>query len=145
MPQAMPPMTLYVMNVRYLMRPAPATMGAKVRTMGTKRARTIALGPYFSMKSWAFSKFSCLKSLELGRLKSFGPRNLPIMYPTWSPMTAASTIRVHTSHSGWLMYWPSATKRPAVNSSESPGRNAKSPDSAKTMSRMPGRANVSIR
>ncbi len=79
MPQATPPTTLYVRKVRYFMRPAPATMGAKVRTMGTKRARTIALGPYLSMNSCAFSRFSCLKSLELGRLKSRGPKNLPIM------------------------------------------------------------------
>ncbi|CAM5377832.1 hypothetical protein STENM327S_05102 [Streptomyces tendae] len=79
MPQVTPPITLYVRKVRYFMRPAPATMGAKVRTMGTKRARTIALGPYSSMNSCAFSRFSCLKSLELGRLKSLGPKNLPIM------------------------------------------------------------------
>lgn len=78
-PQATPPTMLYVRNVRYFIRPAPATMGANVRTIGTKRARTIALGPYFSMNSWAFSRFSCLKSLELARLKSFGPKNLPIM------------------------------------------------------------------
>lgn len=79
MPQATPPITLYVRKVRYFILPAPATMGAKVRTIGTKRARTMALGPNFSMNSWAFSRFSCLKSLELGRLKSLGPKNLPIM------------------------------------------------------------------
>lgn len=52
---------------------------------------------------------------------------------------------MQTSHRGWLMKFPSATKSPAVNSSESPGRNAKSPDSAKTISRMPGRLKVSMR
>ena len=51
----------------------PAMIGVKVRTIGTKRARTSDLGPYFSKNSWAFSTFSCLKSLESGRLNSDGP------------------------------------------------------------------------
>lgn len=60
-------------------------------------------------------------------------------------MMAAATISVQTSHSGCLMYCPSATSRPAVNSRESPGRKAKSPDSAKTMTRMPIRPKCEIR
>lgn len=47
--------------------------------IGTKRASTMAFGPCRSMNSCALSRFSRLKSLEFGRLKSFGPKNLPIM------------------------------------------------------------------
>lgn len=97
----------------------------------------MAFGPCLSMNSCALSRFSRLKSFDFGRLKSFGPKTLPIMYPTWSPTIAATEIRVQTSHSGCLMYSPFATSRPAVNSRESPGRKANSPDSAKTMTRMP--------
>lgn len=46
--------------------------------IGTKRASTIALGPCFSMKSCAASRFSRLNTLLFGRLKSFGPKYLPI-------------------------------------------------------------------
>jgi hypothetical protein len=34
-----------VTNVRYFMRDTPATMGAKVLTMGTNRASTMVLAP----------------------------------------------------------------------------------------------------
>ena len=78
-PQPMPPMMLYVRKVRYFIEPAPATIGAKVRMIGTKRASTMAFGPCRSMNSWALSRFSRLKSLDFGRLKIFGPKNLPIM------------------------------------------------------------------
>lgn len=76
----MPPMMLWVRKVRYFMEPAPApaTIGAKVRMIETKRASTMALGPCLSMNSWALPRVSGLKSLEPGRLKSFGPKNVPI-------------------------------------------------------------------
>ena len=59
-------MMLYVTNVRYFIRLTPAMIGVNVRTMGTKRARTRDLGPYFSKNSCAFSTFSCLKSRSPG-------------------------------------------------------------------------------
>lgn len=59
------------------MRLTPAMIGVNVRTMGTKRASTSDLGPYFSKNSCAFSTFSCLKNLESGRLKSAGPTLRP--------------------------------------------------------------------
>lgn len=52
-------------------------IGVNVRTMGTKRARISDFGPCFSKNSCAFSTFSCLKSLELGRVKSAGPTFRP--------------------------------------------------------------------
>ena len=42
------PTTLYVRNVLYDILPIPATKGAKVLTIGTKRAITIVFEPYFS-------------------------------------------------------------------------------------------------
>lgn len=76
-PQSTPPITLNVMNERYFMPLTPAMIGVNVRTMGTKRARTRDLGPYFSKNSWALTTFSCLKRRESGRVKSEGPTFLP--------------------------------------------------------------------
>eukprot|EP00879_Flechtneria_rotunda_P020938 GHRR01022047.1.p1 GENE.GHRR01022047.1~~GHRR01022047.1.p1 ORF type:complete len:131 (-),score=18.75 GHRR01022047.1:475-867(-) len=42
------PPTLYMANLLYDMLPMPATNGANVRTMGTKRASTTVLPPYLS-------------------------------------------------------------------------------------------------
>src|SRR5262249_36966120 len=46
--QAAPPTTLYAKKRRYRILPMPATNGANVRTIGTNRARMIALPPYLS-------------------------------------------------------------------------------------------------
>ena len=46
--QPTPPITLNARNRRYAIRPTPATVGAKVRMIGTKRAMTIVFAPYFS-------------------------------------------------------------------------------------------------
>jgi hypothetical protein len=43
--QVSAPVTFQVTKWRYDMRPIPATKGAKVRTIGTKRARKIVLPP----------------------------------------------------------------------------------------------------
>jgi 5-(carboxyamino)imidazole ribonucleotide synthase len=40
---------------------APATKGAKVRMMGTKRAKTTALPPCLAKKAWVRSKWLCLR------------------------------------------------------------------------------------
>ena len=40
-------------EVRCCISPTPATIGANVRTIGTKRARKIVFGPFFSRKVWA--------------------------------------------------------------------------------------------
>lgn len=76
-PHRTPPMMLKVRKERYFMPLTPAMIGVKVRTMGTKRARTRDLGPYFSKNSWALTTFSCLKRRESGRVKSEGPTFLP--------------------------------------------------------------------
>ena len=52
-PQTIAPITLYRANTDHLMRAAPATIGAIVRTIGTKRARKMVIGPCLSKKSWA--------------------------------------------------------------------------------------------
>ena len=75
--QPTPPMTLKMTNVRYCILDAPATMGAKVRTMGTNRARMIVLEPCCSKKSSACCRCFCLKKRESGRLNSDGPTCLP--------------------------------------------------------------------
>ena len=46
--QSIPPKTLKSRKRRYSMFAMPATIGAKVRTIGMKRARTIVLPPCFS-------------------------------------------------------------------------------------------------
>ena len=55
----------------------PATIGVNVRTIGTKRASTIDLGPWRSKNRCALATFSCLNSREFGRLNSDGPTFLP--------------------------------------------------------------------
>ena len=55
----------------------PATIGANVRTIGMKRARTIVFEPWWSKNSPARSTFSCLNSRESGRRNSVGPTRLP--------------------------------------------------------------------
>ena len=55
------------------MRPMPAVAVMKVRTIGTKRASTIARAPYWLKNRWVWSTYSCLNSLESGLLKSEGP------------------------------------------------------------------------
>ena len=49
--QANPPMMLKRKKVKYFMFPIPATKGAKVLTIGTNRAITIALDPCLLKKS----------------------------------------------------------------------------------------------
>lgn len=44
-----------------------------VRTKGTNRASTTALGPCFSRNSCVLSMYSRLKNFESGRLNSLGP------------------------------------------------------------------------
>lgn len=60
------------------MRPMPASQVMNVRTNGTNRASTTALGPCFSRKSCVLCTYSCLKNRESGRLNSFGPAFQPI-------------------------------------------------------------------
>ena len=45
---AIPPMTLNERKCLYVILPIPATKGANVRTIGTKRARIIVFPPCFS-------------------------------------------------------------------------------------------------
>ena len=62
--------------------PAPATVGTKVRTMGTKRASTMVFDPCLAKNASAFTTYSGLKKRLFGRSKTVGPNFLPIMYPT---------------------------------------------------------------
>ncbi len=66
-----------VTKVRYFMVPTPATIGAKVRTIGTNLARTIVLTPWRSKKCCALSTYSCLKNRESGRRKRERAHLLP--------------------------------------------------------------------
>ena len=58
------------------MVPTPATNGAKVRTIGTKRAYTIALPPCFSKNFCVFSRCDFLRKRYLP-LKAAGPMYFP--------------------------------------------------------------------
>ena len=60
------------------MSPTPAITVMKVRTIGTKRASTMARLPYFSKNSCVLSTYFFLKSLESSRAKIFGPTLAPI-------------------------------------------------------------------
>ena len=53
------------------------TMGANVRTMGTKRASTMVFAPCLSKKTVAFCTYACLKMRESGRLNNAGPTRRP--------------------------------------------------------------------
>src|SRR4051794_21764342 len=110
----------------------------KVRTIGTNRASTMARGPCLSKNSLVLSTYACLKNRESGRLNSAGPALRPIRYPTWLPATAAMQTSTTTSSIGCLILL-SATSRPTVNSSESPGRKKpmSRPHSAKMTIRVP--------
>ena len=90
-------MTLKLRNVRRDILPMPATTGANVRTIGTKRASTIVLAPCWSKKSSVRSMYSRLNNLESGRRNRRGPVFWPMVKPTWSPMTAAAK---HPSEDG---------------------------------------------
>jgi hypothetical protein len=57
--------------------PTPASTGAKVRTIGTKRAITTVFGPCFSKQSFVRSTYSCLKILGSVLLNSCGPMRDP--------------------------------------------------------------------
>ena len=59
-------------------RPTPAIAVMNVRTIGTKRARTMARAPYLSKNSCVLSTYSCLNSFESGLLNSAGPAFAPI-------------------------------------------------------------------
>ena len=57
---------------------APAITVATVRTMGTKRARTTVIFPYFSKNAADRSMCSFRRNLASGRLKTAGPTLKPI-------------------------------------------------------------------
>jgi len=63
---------------RRSIRPTPAVTVMNVRTIGTNRASTIALAPYFSKNSEVLSTYSLRNSRESGRLKMAGPLAWPI-------------------------------------------------------------------
>ena len=73
------PITLYVMKIEYPIRPIPATKGANVLTIGTKRAITIVLEPYLVKKS---SVFWIAESLIIRLPKILAVTNLvPKVFP----------------------------------------------------------------
>ena len=69
---------LYVTNVRYFMLPTPATIGAKVRTIGTKRASTIVFGPCVE-EGVRLDDVGRVEQPALGRWNSDGPTLRPNM------------------------------------------------------------------
>ncbi len=144
-------MTFQRTNRLYSMPLTPARIGVKVRTTGTKRASTIARGPYRSKNSWPLSTLACLKNRESGRLNRDGPTRAPNAYPTWSPTTAAIQMPSSRGTSGrWRLSGKSAgpeARNPAVNRSASPGRKnpIRRPDSANTIAKIPRSPKVSIR
>src|SRR5665647_1941052 len=115
----------------------------KVRTTGTKRARTMALLPCFSKKTCALSKCSGLRRRP-PRAYSGAPTARPISYPTTLPRKAAAvstmqatTMLTRRSISCWG-FW---IARPIVKSNESPGKKkVNSPHSAKMTSRLAQKA-----
>ena len=56
----------------------PATVGTKVRTMGTNRARTMVLAPCVAKKVPALAPLAGLKNRLFGRSNTAGPSLLPI-------------------------------------------------------------------
>nr|CRL70296.1 hypothetical protein CPGR_01574 [Mycolicibacterium malmesburyense] len=125
-------------------------IGASVRTIGTKRAMTIANGPRCSKKTCASSRYFCLRNRAFG-LNIAVPMLRPIQYPTWPPRTAAMGMNTSNCHSWKLMTSPPpsasaavpAANMPATNSSESPGRTGNStPDSTKITTSSPTSAHV---
>ena len=61
-------------KVRYSMLLTPAVIGVNVRTIGTKRASTMASGPVAARRTpGPCRRSSCLKNRESGRLNSAGP------------------------------------------------------------------------
>ena len=140
---------LKVTNVRYFMLLTPATIGVNVRTIGTNRASTMVLAPCLSKNAWALSTFSCLKNRE------FGPAEEGRADPP-----AEQVADLVADHGGEeaadeqgqereverLVDRLSGleAKKPAVKSSESPGRKKpmSRPDSAKTMAQMPMQADL---
>ena len=60
------------------MSPTPAITVMKVRTIGTKRASTMARLPYFSKNSWVLSTYFFLKIFESSRWKIDGPAAAPM-------------------------------------------------------------------
>ncbi len=61
------------MYLPWFMWPTPAATGAKVRTIGTKRARMIVSPPNRSKNAFVRSTFLTLKSPHSLRSKTFGP------------------------------------------------------------------------
>ena len=88
---------LYVRNSEYFIRDAPATTGANVRTIGTKRARMMVIGPCFSKKACDSSMYFFLKNRASSCLNRAVPPLLPMKKPTWSPRIAAIGIS-HQQH-----------------------------------------------
>ena len=60
------------------MWPTPAATGAKVRTIGTKRASTIAIGPHFSRNAFVRRTFSFENSPLSFCSKMRGPARWPM-------------------------------------------------------------------
>ncbi len=66
------------MYLRHGMCPTPAATGAKVRTIGTKRARMTVMPPKRSKNAFVRSTFFLLKSPDSLRSKIAGPPLWPM-------------------------------------------------------------------
>ena len=91
------------------------------RTIGTKRARTIARVPCFSKKFWVVTTYSVLKIFESGRLNRRGPTLAPVQYPNKFPAIADTVISTKATARGVVMKLL-AISIPTMNRRESPGR-----------------------
>src|SRR6476619_7103546 len=125
------------------MRAAPAVIGARVRTIGTNRAITIAKGPRCSKNAWASTRYFCLRNRASG-LNIAVPTYRPMKYPTCPPRIAAIGMKTSSCHS-WNSACPAAAvpaaSMPATNSSVSPGSTGNStPDSTKITTSSPTNA-----
>jgi len=72
-----PPRMFHPTNWRYGCRAVPATRGTYVRTIGTKRASTIARPPYFRKKSSVWVRYLVFRnraSSEKNRRPNLWPR-----------------------------------------------------------------------
>src|SRR5437762_9103229 len=98
---------------------APTTSGAKVRTIGTKRASITVFTPYFSKNACAFATRLGLKTGEASRLKRVLPINRPVQYPVLSPMTEPKKNASIVSQTFSLF---AAAKSSLSTNYESPGR-----------------------
>lgn len=134
--QTNPPIILYAKNLLYFISPTPASVGASVLMIGTKRAIKIVLFPCFSKNFFVLSTYSLRKKNDSSFIKIFGPIFLPSQYPKLSPYTAKIN---EPSHKTQIFIYPCEASIPAVISNESPGRKKpkKSPVSAKIIKKRP--------